>query len=88
MRRPPFARSIDEPLSPAFGHLHRAIFELVKTGRIAGAILDLHGAVLLLPWWRWLRRAHLERQLALYELALQCYAQGVRRSYGLTAPHS
>ena len=32
-----------------------------------------------LPWWRWLRRLHWERQLRIVELCTVAYKEGARR---------
>lgn len=37
---------------------------------------ELYAALDRLPWWRWLRRYHLERQLRLVGLCGMCYGHG------------
>lgn len=67
------------PESPAFGEMHSSIALHCASGHIEKLVEGCRDYVNNLPRWRWLRRYHIERELAIIELALVAYTYGIRR---------
>lgn len=67
------------PQSPAFGKLFSDIAMNCASGHIQALVNACRDYLHDLPRWRWLKRYHVERQLALFELALVAYTFGMRR---------
>lgn len=50
--------------------------EVARRGSLSGYLFSLEQYRATLPRWRWFRRLHIERQIMLVRLALDCYRAG------------
>lgn len=68
------------PRSPAFGTLCEHISTLAQQEVLSQSVSDLYRKLASTPRWRLLKRYHLERQLAIYEVALYAFVCGRKKS--------